>query len=67
MKFYSFLITILLLLLVIIKNENIRTLNLDDLYFQVDTNYMSQVITNLNESIELYAYLDITSKNLFKR
>ena len=58
MKIYSFLI-LLLLLLVLIKNENIRTLNLDDLYFQVDTNYMSQVITNLNDSIEHYVYLDI--------
>ena len=54
----SFLIT-LILLLVIIKNENYEPLNLDDFYYEVDPNYMNQVISNLTQLSEIYAYLDI--------
>ena len=58
MKINSFLI-IFILLLVIIKNEYFQILDLDDYYYEVDSNYMNQVISNLTQLIEAYVYLDI--------
>ena len=45
--------------LVFIKFGNTQAINLDDLYFEVDANYMNQVISNITSFIETYVYLDI--------
>ena len=52
---------VFILLLVAIKNQN-ESINIDNLYFEVDPNYMRDVIDNLSSIIEVYVYLDI-SKN----
>ena len=50
----------LFVLLVIIQIKNIDSVKLDDLYFEVDSNYMNETITNIILLTEAYIYLDIT-------
>ena len=50
----------LFVLLVIIQIKNIDSVKLDDLYFEVDSNYMNETITNIILLTEAYMYLDIT-------
>ena len=50
---------ILILSLVIIQINNNDSVNINDLYFEVDSNYMNETISNLIMLAEAYIYLDI--------
>ena len=57
MKMDIIFITIFLLL--VLTKSQIAPANLNDLYFDVDSDYMNQVISNLTVYFETYVYLDI--------
>ena len=62
MKIDFIFITIFLLL--VITKSQIDQANLNDLYFDVDSDYMNQVISNLTVYFETYVYLIFQSLNL---
>ena len=56
-KLKSFLIIVASLILV--KNESSGTIDLSQLYKEVDSIYMNNIISNLTSLLEGYVYLDI--------
>ena len=56
------IILIYFFLLIVITKSQIFPANINDLYFEVDSDYMNQVISNLTLFFETYVYLDIAQK-----